>query len=131
MMPSRPVPATILVVEDDTDTREFYEALLSLAGHLVVSAADARGGLQQMAKQSVDAVVLDRRLPDMDGLAACQHIRAHFGPDLPIIIATANNDPEMRETARALGATDVLRKPFPPDVLLNRLAALLADKHTR
>ncbi len=117
------LPKTILVVEDDRDTQDFYESLLQAAGYKVLSASSGQQTRVLVATWSVDGVLLDYRLPDTNGLDLCQEIRAALGPDVPILLVTAEHQPGLKARALAAGAMDLLDKPFEPDVLLALLAA--------
>ncbi len=114
---------TILVVEDDPGTREFYEALLRAAGSAVLSASSGQQTRALVATRPVDGVLLDYRLPDTIGLELCQELRTVLGLDVPILLVTAGRDPMLEPQAYAAGATAFLGKPFNPDVLLALLAA--------
>jgi DNA-binding response OmpR family regulator len=121
----QPNLAKILVVEDDFDTREFLVVLLGFAGYYVLGAASGAAAISVVEEQSVHGVVLDLRLPDMDGLTVCRHLRAHGHADLPIILATADRTPELERRAAEAGITTVLAKPFAPEALLDRLKMVL------
>ena len=124
-------PRTILVVEDDTDTREFYEALLRAAGYEVLSASSGQQTRALVATRPFDGVLLDYRLPDTIGsglpdtigLDLCRELRAALGPDVPILLVTAGCEPLLETRVYAAGATAFLGKPFNPDVLLALLTA--------
>jgi DNA-binding response OmpR family regulator len=66
-------------------------------------------------------ILLDRRLPDADGVELCRAFRAALGAAVPIIVITADRAPGLEATARAAGATDFVLKPYHPDALLTRL----------
>jgi DNA-binding response OmpR family regulator len=117
------LPRTILVVEDDPDTREFYESLLLATGYAVLSASSGQQTRAVVATRTVDGVLLDYRLPDTIGLELCQDLRAALGPDVPILLVTADRDPMLATWAHTAGATAYLGKPFEPDVLLTLLTA--------
>lgn len=123
----QPVPplSTILVVEDDRDTCEFVVLLLSVAGYQTLEATTGAAALSVVAGQPVHAILLDLRLPDQDGLAVCRHLRANGHPELPIILMTAGQTPDVQRRAQEAGVTALLAKPFAPDVLLERVASLL------
>ncbi len=123
--PQPPNAATILVVEDDTDTREFFVTLVGFAGYQTLEAAAGSAALALLAAEDVDAVVLDLRLPDLDGLTVCRHLRAHGHGQLPIILVTADRSPEIEREAAEAGASSFLAKPFAPEALLERLTVLL------
>ena len=124
-MPPQPTQAlTILVVEDDEDTRDFFVLLLMDAGYEVRAAGSGRGGLDQLADGPVDAAMLDLRLPDMNGLTLSRLIHERM-PRIPIMLVTADDlDQHWMRAARTAGVTDILPKPFWPQTLLDRLAAL-------
>ena len=118
MSPTPPQPTRILVVEDDRDTREFYEDLLTADGYAVLGASTGQAALAHLAAQAVQAIVLDRRLPDRDGVQLCRLLRDHLDAQVPIIFVTADHEPGLEATARAAGISDVLLKPFDPLDLL-------------
>jgi two-component system response regulator MprA len=120
-----PVPARILVVEDDAATSEFFVDLLSMAGYATHVAASGQAALAVLRAHPVNVVLLDRWLPDMDGLAVCRAIRAAIDATVPIILLTAERSPGLEVAAQDAGITTYLLKPFLPDVLLERVAALL------
>src|SRR3954471_17001198 len=92
--------ATLLVIEDDQDTLDFYTYLLTAAGYRLLVAATGRGGLAHVATVAVDGVVLDRRLPDMDGLQVCRLLRDQLGASVPILLVSADKDPTLAAAAR-------------------------------
>ncbi len=120
-----PSAATILVVEDDSDTREFLVMVLSMAGYGTLEAASGATALTMLADQPVEAVLLDLRLPDGDGLAVCRHLRGTGHLDLPIILMTADRMADVEQRAQEASVTTVLAKPFAPEVLLERVSSLL------
>ena len=124
MTPTPTRTTRVLVVEDDLDTREFYEDLLALEGYDVLAAGTGQAALAHVAEQTVQGIVLDRRLPDFDGVQLCRLLRECVGSDVPIIFVTADRDPELEGTARTAGITDFLLKPFNPADLLDRVRRL-------
>lgn len=117
--------STILVVEDDAATSDFYVDLLSMIGYNVVTAMSGRAALVQLSEKPVDGILLDRRLPDLDGLSVCRYIRETIDARVPIIMLTAESNDAVAAMARDAGVTDFIRKPFQPDQLLKRLGALV------
>ncbi len=124
MTPTPREATRILVVEDDLDTREFYEYLLTAEDYRVLSASTGQEALAHVAAQSVQGVVLDRRLPDVDGVNLCRLLRQRVEPHVPIIFVTADREPTLEAAARAAGITDFLLKPFHPVDLLDRVRRL-------
>ncbi len=114
---------TILVVKDNTDIRFIYEVLLEDAGYDVLSAATGQQARTLATRQPVDGFLLDHRLPDTTGVDLCREFRAALGPDVPIMLLTADREARLEAKAFAAGATVFLHKPFEPEVLLTLLAA--------
>jgi len=122
---SAPVPPTILIVEDDPATSEFFVDLLDFAGYQAYVAASGSAALTQVAQHPIQLVLLDRRLPDMDGLDVGRALRASMDAPMPIILLTADHSRALGEAARAAGIDAYLPKPVDPQLLLDRIAALL------
>ncbi len=112
---------TVLVIEDDEDTRQFVEDLLIMSGYAVLGAASGQAALAHVAAHRIDVILLDRRLPDADGVTLCPRLREHVDGGLPIILVTADRSPGLEAASRAAGATDFLLKPYLPADLLGRL----------
>ena len=96
---------------------------LGEAGFRVSVAAQGRAGLERLAREPFDALVLDLMLPDMDGLEVCRQLRAKS--DTPVLMLTARGDAADRIVGLEIGADDYLPKPFQPRELLARLRAIL------
>jgi two-component system phosphate regulon response regulator PhoB len=111
----------MLVVKDNTEIRFIYEQLLEHAGYHVLCAATGQQARSLAARQSIDGFLLDHRLPDATGVDLCREFRTALGPNVPIMLLTADHEAE----AFAAGATVFLHKPFKPDVVLTLLAAYL------
>lgn len=113
-----------LIVEDEEEIAQFLERLLLRIG-IVSDRATTGGGAVALAEQaSYDIVLLDRRLPDGDGLRAIPDLRRH-GADLPILMLTALDDVDRRIEGLDAGADDYLPKPFDSGELVARVRALL------
>jgi DNA-binding response OmpR family regulator len=113
----------ILVIEDDARLAEMISEYLGGSGFRVSIAAGGRAGLERLAREPFDALVLDLMLPDMDGLEVCRELRAKS--DTPVLMLTARGDAADRIVGLELGADDYLPKPFQPRELLARLRAIL------
>ncbi|NTU80764.1 MAG: response regulator [Chloroflexales bacterium] len=118
-------PATILVVEDDAATSEFFVDLLSWNGYHSAVAASGEAAFAALAAHGVQLVLLDHRLPDMDGLAVCRQIRATISTTMPILLLSADRAPVLRLAAQAAGITAYLPKPVDPEILLDQIATLI------
>jgi DNA-binding response OmpR family regulator len=117
------VAPRILLIEDDARLAEMVSEYLGEAGFRVTTAAAGRIGLEQLAREAFDALVLDLTLPDLDGLEVCRQLRAKA--DIPVLMLTARGDAMDRVVGLELGADDYLPKPFEPRELLARLRAIL------
>ncbi len=113
----------ILIVEDDTETRDFIVRGLSEAGHTVLAAADGRDGMFQATGEDFDAIVVDRMLPGIDGLSMVRMLRAG-GSATPILMLTAMGSIADRVDGLDSGADDYLVKPFAFSELAARINAL-------
>ncbi|SLN36806.1 Transcriptional regulatory protein CusR [Falsiruegeria litorea R37] len=114
----------LLIVEDDTDTREFLAKGFAEEGFTVETAPDGREGLYHATDGGFDAIVLDRMLPGLDGLALIKSIRA-AGLKTPVLMLTAMSAVDERVKGLRAGADDYLVKPFSFQELHARIEALL------
>jgi two-component system cell cycle response regulator DivK len=116
----------VLVVEDFTDARELYCALLEFHGFETHSAADGEEGLALAKSLLPAAIVLDIGLPKLDGLSVLAALRSeHATASTPVVVVTAHGESSIRASATALGATAFLTKPCLPEDLIRELRALL------
>lgn len=112
----------ILVVDDEESIRETLQMGLELQGYQVCLAAGGRQGLQLFLSEQPDLVILDRMMPDGDGLDLCRQIRQRGA--VPILMLTALSDVDERVSGLDSGADDYLTKPFKVKELLARIRAL-------
>ncbi|MBN9419525.1 MAG: response regulator transcription factor [Candidatus Eremiobacteraeota bacterium] len=112
----------ILVVDDEASILETLQLGLELQGYEVVTAASGRQGLQAFLNEPPDLVILDRMMPDGDGLELCRQIRQRSA--VPILMLTALSDVDERVSGLDSGADDYLTKPFKVKELLARIRAL-------
>jgi two-component system phosphate regulon response regulator OmpR len=117
------VSARILLIEDDPRLAEMVSEYLGRAGFGVSVAGGGNEGLERLAREAFDALVLDLTLPDIDGLEVCRRLRARA--DTPVLMLTARGDAMDRVVGLEIGADDYLPKPFEPRELLARLRAIL------
>src|SRR6266508_4462448 len=118
----------ILVIDDEENIRRVTRLTLQAAGYEVGEAGDGERGLETFGDGSGwDAVLLDQRMPGMDGLETLRHINER-DPTARVIMATAYASIELAVDAMKLGATDFVRKPMTPEILRNAVAAALAKQ---
>ena len=105
------MPAAILVVDDEKNIQLTLSRALSMEGYVVEAASGGREALEKIAALPVDVVVMDVRMPDLDGLAVLQKAR-ETRPDLPVVIMSGHGSIETVRSAFKLGAFDYLEKPI-------------------
>ncbi|MGV8084203.1 MAG: response regulator transcription factor [Coriobacteriia bacterium] len=116
-------PARVLVIDDEEQIRRALSSVLRVRNYEPILAASAEEGLELIAEQTPDIVVLDLMLPGMSGLEACRRLREWYhGPILVLSVKIADAD---KIAALDLGADDYLTKPFSTGELLARIRALL------
>jgi two-component system sensor histidine kinase/response regulator len=118
--------ARILVIDDTAENRALVQATLEDEDIDVVAAASGQEALRLFAEQSIDCVLLDVRMPGMDGFETCGRLRAlPHGPDTPIVFLTALRDVETFDKALRAGGDDFVMKPVSPTELVVRVKAAL------
>jgi DNA-binding NtrC family response regulator len=105
------MPATVLVVDDERNILLTLSRALSMEGHVVETATGGREALEKLAAAPVDAVVMDVRMPDLDGLEVLRRAR-EARPELPVVIMSGHGSIETVRGAFKLGAFDYLEKPI-------------------
>jgi len=115
--------ATILVVDDEPKIAQLARDYLEHAGFTVVTAADGRTGLARAQESHPNLIVLDLRLPDIDGLDVTRALRKDSS--VPIIMLTARGEESDKVVGLELGADDYVVKPFSPKELVARVRAVL------
>src|SRR5216684_2205994 len=119
---------TILIIDDEEHIRQMMRLTLEGAGYAVGEAHDGPDGLSLYGDGSPwDVVVLDQRMPGMDGLETLRRLKV-INPRARIVMATAYASIELAVDAMKLGASDFLRKPMTPEALRNAVAAALAKR---
>lgn len=118
------VQLKILVVEDDATLADFISKGLNEAGYQVEVIQDGKQALLRSATQSYDLIVLDRMLPQLDGLTILRTLRASQN-QTPVLILSALSEVDQRVEGLTAGADDYLTKPFSFKELLARVQALL------
>jgi len=113
----------LLIVEDDKETAAYLKRALSEVGHVVDAAAGGRSGLMLAAGEPYDVIILDRMLPEIDGLGILRTIRAS-GVKTPVLVLTALGGIDDRVEGLEAGGDDYLVKPFAIAELLARVNAL-------
>jgi len=114
----------ILLVDDDKDMRDILSSLISSEGYETITAGDGRKALKEISAHSPDLVLLDIRLPEMDGMKVLEEIKK-IDKNLPVIMLTAYEDVKGAVQAMKSGAFDYITKPFDnEEMVLNIKRAL-------
>ncbi len=118
----------ILIIDDEEGVLSLLEKILTRAGYMNVrTAADARMALPLFREFDPDLILIDLRLPFLDGVYVMQQLRQRAAPGtfLPVVLVTGDHTPEAREKALSAGANDFLLKPFDATEVLLRIRNLL------
>lgn len=117
----------VLFIEDDAMNRRVVRDMLQVVGADMSEAEDAETGLRMIDDDNYNVVLMDLRMPGMDGMTAIQQIRSRFDTksDLPIIVVTADTALDIREHCLAGGADDVILKPVSMKQLFAAMGKLI------
>jgi CheY-like chemotaxis protein len=116
--------ATILVIDDEPGIRDLLDTLLSRKGYDVVLADSGQKGLEVFRRARPDVIVLDLKMPGMNGVTVLQQIRS-LNPTQPVIVLTGAATPESEQQVRALGVTEYVEKEFSLHLLGDALKRVL------
>jgi two-component system OmpR family response regulator len=117
----------ILLIEDDTEAAKYLQKGLREQGHVVDHAEDGKDGLFLGTSEKYDAMIIDRMIPEVDGLTIVQTLRAS-GNETPIILLTALDKVDEKVKGLKAGADDYLAKPYSFTELLARLDTITRRK---
>jgi DNA-binding response OmpR family regulator len=116
----------ILVVEDDRDEREMIRSVLETAGFAVGTAIDGLDALVKTQSISPDLIVLDLKLPGINGFDVCETLRKHpLTASMPIVMVTGLCDQFTRLAGFESGTNEFLTKPFKAEELVSKVDKLL------
>ena len=113
----------ILVVDDEPQITRVLKTALSSRGYAIRTASDGDEAVQVMKEWSPDLVITDLRMPNMDGLALCRHVRTKSA--VPLIVLSVKGEEKIKVEALDAGADDYVTKPFNMNELLARVRAAL------
>ncbi len=123
----------VLAIEDDALNRRVVRDMLSVAGVAMDEAASAETGLAMIDADDFDVVLMDLRMPGMDGLEAIDRIRARGDAkdNLPIVVITADAAVDLRSRCLAHGADELLLKPVAMEELFDAIGRVVAARGGR
>lgn len=119
----------VLFVEDDAMNRRVVKDMLRVVGANMEEAADAETGLKMIEEGSYNIILMDLRMPGMDGLTAIKQLRSNTAAakaTLPVIVVTADTAIDLREQCMEAGADEVILKPVAMAALLNAMGRMVA-----
>ena len=129
MTSDEPAAATLLIVDDIEDNRTILRRRFEKLGYLTIEADSGARALEIVAARDVDLILLDIRMPEMDGLEVLRRLRLTHPPEaLPVIMVTAMAATEDVVTALDLGANDYVTKPVDLAIAKARVAVQVARK---
>ncbi len=122
----------VLFVEDDAMNRRVVRDMLSVADVRMSEADGAQAGIGMIDTGDYDVVLMDLRMPGMDGLEALRRIRARTDAKskVPVVVVTADIAPDLKNECLREGADDFLTKPIAMDALFDAIGRLMAQGGT-
>jgi CheY-like chemotaxis protein len=118
----------VLLVEDSEINRRIIREMLAAGEIDMAEAVDGREGLKMIDAADYDLVLMDLRMPEMDGLTALKHLRARTDDKgrVPVIVITADAGTSIHDDCLAAGADEVIPKPVSMPVLYDAIGRMLA-----
>jgi DNA-binding response OmpR family regulator len=120
----------ILIVDDEPNVRLMLRTTLETADYRVIEVADGLAALAQLRQTSCDLILMDLRMPEVDGMWALYRLRER-GDASPVVFLTAHGSLPDAVTAMKLGACDFLAKPATPEALRAVVAAVIRRNQDR
>jgi len=120
----------VLFVEDNEVNRRVVREMLRAGEIEMAEAEDGEAGLRMVQDDDYDLILMDLRMPGMDGLTAIRHIRARGDAkaDIPVIVITADAGSSIEADCKAAGADDLILKPVSMTTLFNTIGSLIARR---
>ncbi len=122
---------SLLIVEDDLSARQMIEVFLTGEGYEVRCAPNGQTALMFVKEEPPELILLDIRLPDMDGFEVCCRLKEGQGGNIPVIFTSALNELKDKVRGFAAGGVDYVTKPFQAEELLARVETHLTLKRLR
>jgi DNA-binding response OmpR family regulator len=116
----------VLVAEDEPDIRQLITYSLQFAGFTVIQAVNGEEAVDQATEEQPDLILLDVRMPKMNGYEACATLKAQDATKhIPVVFLSARGQETEIKHGLELGAEEYILKPFAPDELYKRVTAML------
>ena len=119
----------VIFVEDDALNRRVVRDMLSVIDIEMAEAEDAQTGLDMLASSKYDVVLMDLRMPGMDGLTAIRQLRQEAEPlgSIPVIVVTADTAPDLKARCLEAGANDIILKPVELNALIDAIGRAVVN----
>ena len=111
---------SVLIIDDEKDLCSLIAEILSEKGYRVITANTGRQGTSKLRKNRPDLILLDLKLPDVEGTKLLSRIRKNY-PQIPLLMISAYGNEEVKKKAKSLGAEQFIDKPFTPEGLLKEI----------
>jgi len=119
----------IMTVDDSATVRQVLNLTLTEAGYDVIEAVDGMDALLKLEEQSVDVLVTDLNMPELDGVSLIKHVRNIAGNRfMPIIMLTTESQQDKKQEGKMAGASGWITKPFRPEQLLSVVQMICPSK---
>jgi DNA-binding response OmpR family regulator len=119
---------TLLLVDDDKAFRDIVRYELEEAGYKnIIEAEDGTEALDLMAEKHIDLMLLDLRMPKLDGETVLQHVKENY-PNISVIVVTGQSGSDVKKYVLSLGADNYIQKPYDTVELLGSVAKVLGMK---
>lgn len=119
----------VIFIEDDALNRRVVRDMLSVIDIEMAEAEDAQTGLDMLARSKYDVVLMDLRMPGMDGLTAIRLLRQEAEPlgSIPVIVVTADTAPDLKARCLEAGANDIILKPVALSALIDAIGRAVVN----
>ncbi|MFQ5867778.1 MAG: PleD family two-component system response regulator [bacterium] len=119
----------VLLVDDEPDISKTVVFRLKKAGYQIITAENGKTGLELARKERPDLILLDLRVPVMDGCEVCQRLKSDDNfKEIPVIFLTASMVDKITDKIKEFGAEDYIIKPFESEELLNKVKKYWINK---
>lgn len=120
----------ILIVDDEPDILKIVIFRLKTKGYQTISATSGEEALHLVAETKPDLIILDLRMPGINGDEVCRKIKADQDLcDIPVILLTASTGQDIEQLAKEIGAVDFIRKPFDNQEFINKIESILSKNN--
>jgi two-component system phosphate regulon response regulator PhoB len=121
---------TLLLIDDEVDTARLINKIFDKLGYRILISTDGEEGLQRAAEELPDMILLDLRLPKLDGWEVCRRLKANPATrGIPVMMMTSGEgQPAHAAKALAMGAEEYLVKPFVREVIVHNVERILAKR---